>query len=209
MSDTRAERAPDPDLAAALQEAERALREALKFYADENNWTQPTSWGGRILDDESEAIADQGSRARAALAAAAAPSEGVNEPGALKGLAPDQTETPVAPGSLTPRAAPSGEPPSEQEQEKAKNLEACCYDPRCFACWKERNDALEAIALRWSTIHDRGAHDYTDAGCRVLAEHAFRDVASLLTEVEQLRQIIGGPPSGERDAGPQLTEEPT
>jgi hypothetical protein len=40
----------------------------LAFYADENNWTQPTPWGGRIHDDESKAIADGGKRARAALA---------------------------------------------------------------------------------------------------------------------------------------------
>jgi len=42
----------------------------------------------------------------------------------------------------------------------------------------------EAIARRWSTDggmgNPRSADDYTDSGCRLLAEHAFRDVAALL-----------------------------
>jgi len=56
-------------------QAERAvaeaatLRQALSWYADTANWTQPTSWGGRIFDDEGAAVADCGERARAALAA--------------------------------------------------------------------------------------------------------------------------------------------
>src|SRR3954447_13773513 len=44
-----------------------------------------------------------------------------------------------------------------------------------------------AISRRWYMGYDRGAHDYTDAGCRVLAEHGFRDVHSLLAECERLR----------------------
>jgi hypothetical protein len=44
----------------------REAREALAFYADADNWTQPTSWGGRIFDDEAPAI-DSGKRARVAL----------------------------------------------------------------------------------------------------------------------------------------------
>jgi hypothetical protein len=51
---------------------------------------------------------------------------------------------------------------------------------------REQKERL-AIARRWQTTHDRGAHDYTDAGCRILAEHAFRDIAFLLD----------GAPSGE------------
>lgn len=47
---------------------EETLREALAFYANEDNWTQFTSWGGRIFDDESDAVNDCGARARAALA---------------------------------------------------------------------------------------------------------------------------------------------
>jgi hypothetical protein len=39
------------------------------------------------------------------------------------------------------------------------------------------------INRRWHTFHDRGAHDYTDEGCRVLAEHAFRDIPVLLAEL--------------------------
>jgi hypothetical protein len=54
-------------LVARLEAAEQALA----FYANENNWTQVTSWGGRIHDDESNAITDGGKIARAALAAAA------------------------------------------------------------------------------------------------------------------------------------------
>lgn len=45
---------------------------------------------------------------------------------------------------------------------------------------ESRVEELEAIYRRWSTDYDRGAHDYTDAGCRVLAEHAFRDIHTLL-----------------------------
>ena len=57
-------------LLARAEAAEARLadaHEALRFYANENNWTQMTSWGGRIHDDESAAIADGGSIARAAL----------------------------------------------------------------------------------------------------------------------------------------------
>ncbi len=44
------------------------LREALEFYADERTYTQPTSWGGRIMDDEGPWSKDCGARARSALA---------------------------------------------------------------------------------------------------------------------------------------------
>lgn len=44
------------------------MREALEFYADERTYTQPTSWGGRILDTEGPWRSDTGKRARAALA---------------------------------------------------------------------------------------------------------------------------------------------
>jgi hypothetical protein len=43
---------------------------------------------------------------------------------------------------------------------------------------------LDAIRRRWSTYggmgNPRSADDSTDTGCRVLAEHAFRDVNELL-----------------------------
>ena len=52
-----------------------AKDEALRFYADGDNWTQPTSFGTRIWDDDGEAQQDGGKIARAALAAAR-PSEG-------------------------------------------------------------------------------------------------------------------------------------
>ena len=42
--------------------------EALRFYADEETWTQPTSWGGRIVDDEGPWLGDTGAIARLALA---------------------------------------------------------------------------------------------------------------------------------------------
>ena len=43
------------------------------------------------------------------------------------------------------------------------------------------DDTVKAIERRWSTTHDRGAHDYTDEGCRILAEGAFKDVRILLS----------------------------
>lgn len=53
---------------------------------------------------------------------------------------------------------------------------------------------LDAIRRRWSTYggmgNSRGAEDYTDAGCRVFAEHGFRDVPALLGEVERLRAAV-------------------
>lgn len=49
---------------------------------------------------------------------------------------------------------------------------------------------VQAIRRRWSTYHDRSADDYTDAGCRVLAEHAFRDVPALLAENDRLRSAL-------------------
>lgn len=49
---------------------------------------------------------------------------------------------------------------------------------------------LHAIRERWDTSHDRSADDYTDEGCRVLAEAAFRDVPILLDEVERLRTRV-------------------
>ncbi len=46
-------------------------------------------------------------------------------------------------------------------------------------------ETLRAVRHRWSTYggmgNAKGADDYTDAGCRLLAEHAFRDVAYLLS----------------------------
>ncbi len=46
------------------------------------------------------------------------------------------------------------------------------------------DDTLSAIRRRWSPNggmgNDRRADDYTDPGCRILAEQAFRDVAHLL-----------------------------
>lgn len=55
---------------------------------------------------------------------------------------------------------------------------------------------LAAIHRRWSTYggmgNPRGAEDYTDAGCRVLAEHAFRDVNDLLHYIEQHALANGG-----------------
>ncbi len=47
-------------------------------------------------------------------------------------------------------------------------------------------DGTEAVRARWDTSHDRGAHDYTDEGCRILAEAAFRDIATLLARIEVL-----------------------
>lgn len=47
---------------------------------------------------------------------------------------------------------------------------------------------LDSIRARWDTSHDRGADDYTDEGCRVLAEAAFRDVPALLAEIERLQR---------------------
>ena len=44
------------------------------------------------------------------------------------------------------------------------------------------------IAKRWRTDYDRSAADYTDAGCRVLAEHGFRDVAALLAALTRLQE---------------------
>jgi hypothetical protein len=55
----------------------------------------------------------------------------------------------------------------------------------------EPTNDLDAIQRRWSTDggmgNDRSADDYTDAGCRVLAEAAFRDVPSLVAELRQAR----------------------
>lgn len=47
-----------------------------------------------------------------------------------------------------------------------------------------------AIAKRWTSMYDRGAHDYTDAGCRVLAEHGFRDVNDLLDTIDRLEGLL-------------------
>jgi len=43
------------------------LRKALEFYADEKTWTQMTSWGGRIIDNEGPWLTDCGRRAVEAL----------------------------------------------------------------------------------------------------------------------------------------------
>ena len=53
----------------AVRGENTTLRGALTFYADETNWTQLTSWGGRIADDEAPAQLDYGKTARSALAA--------------------------------------------------------------------------------------------------------------------------------------------
>lgn len=56
-------------------------------------------------------------------------------------------------------------------------------DTRCFCVRRERGFPPEPAAPPgriWRTDYDRGAHDYTDAGCRILAEHAFRDIPRLL-----------------------------
>jgi hypothetical protein len=64
-SDTNARRLLDHGKAMLdrLEAAERVL----DFYAQEENWTQLASWGGRIHDDESKAIQDAGQKAREAL----------------------------------------------------------------------------------------------------------------------------------------------
>ena len=53
---------------------------------------------------------------------------------------------------------------------------------------------LAAIANRWSTYggmgNPRSADDYTDAGCRIFAEHGFRDVPALVARVRELEQQI-------------------
>ena len=59
----------ESDRAEAAEAREAALREALEFYADEKTYTQMTSWGGRIIDDEGPWLDDTGKRARVALAA--------------------------------------------------------------------------------------------------------------------------------------------
>ncbi|QYC53713.1 hypothetical protein SEA_LEROY_47 [Gordonia phage Leroy] len=49
---------------------------------------------------------------------------------------------------------------------------------------------LDAIERRWSTDggmgNPRGAEDYTDAGCRIFAEHGFRDVPALIARIREL-----------------------
>lgn len=53
---------------------------------------------------------------------------------------------------------------------------------------------LDAIANRWSTYggmgNPRSADDYTDVGCRIFAEHGFRDVPALVARVRELEQKI-------------------
>lgn len=53
---------------------------------------------------------------------------------------------------------------------------------------------LDAIEARWSTNggmgNPRGAEDYTDAGCRIFAEHGFRDVPELVARVRELEQQV-------------------
>jgi hypothetical protein len=58
----------------SLVEQLEALRAALEFYADEKTWTQPTSWDGRIVDDEGPWLSDTGQRAREVLYPAKEPS---------------------------------------------------------------------------------------------------------------------------------------
>ena len=45
---------------------------------------------------------------------------------------------------------------------------------------------LDVIRRRWATSYDRGAHDYTDEGCRILAERAFKDVRILFAALDRL-----------------------
>lgn len=76
------------------------------------------------------------------------------------------------------------------------------------------NAEREAIERRWSTHHDRGAYDYTDGGCRILAEHAFRDVAALLAALEAAHDALRGVGWNETDGlcwcseSRELTREP-
>ena len=62
-----AARAAIRQTALSLYDENERLREALEWYADVKHWTQPTGWGSRIHDDDSEAIRDSGNRARVAL----------------------------------------------------------------------------------------------------------------------------------------------
>jgi hypothetical protein len=80
-----------------LLEQFEVLAEALSFYADERTYTQPTSWGGRIIDQDGPWLSDTGRLAREALVAAgvATPStqseggsEGNGERGAATGSFP-------------------------------------------------------------------------------------------------------------------------
>lgn len=56
------------------------------------------------------------------------------------------------------------------------------------------SDDLDVIARRWSTYggmgNDRSAADYSDAGCRILAEHGFRDANALLAALRERDQQI-------------------
>lgn len=50
---------------------------------------------------------------------------------------------------------------------------------------------LDAIEARWRSTYGgmgspRVAEDYTDAGCRIFAEHGFRDVPALVSRVREL-----------------------
>ncbi|WKW86326.1 hypothetical protein SEA_BUDSKI_47 [Gordonia phage Budski] len=51
---------------------------------------------------------------------------------------------------------------------------------------------LDVIERRWSTDggmgNPRGAEDYTDAGCRIFAEHGFRDVPALIARIRTLKE---------------------
>ena len=53
------------------------------------------------------------------------------------------------------------------------------------------DEQLAEIERRWSPNggmdNPRSADDYTDAGCRMLAEHAFRDVSLLLRALRDAR----------------------
>jgi hypothetical protein len=53
---------------------------------------------------------------------------------------------------------------------------------------------LAAIAARWSEYGGMGnphsADDYTDAGCRIFAEHGFRDVPALLAVLRERDNTI-------------------
>ena len=53
---------------------------------------------------------------------------------------------------------------------------------------------IDSIRRRWSTDggmgNERSADDYTDAGCRILAQQAFRDVNELLAVVAAVQDVV-------------------
>lgn len=81
-----------------LLEQLESAREALAFYADEKTWTQPTSWGGRIIDDEGPWLSDTGRRAREALGLSVASSSAEHEVAS--------SDEGVRPGDTYPASSP-------------------------------------------------------------------------------------------------------